>query len=265
MFRRSFICSCFVLSAVLATISPAENCRLSDRGEDHLWSNPANWEYGKIPTSNDTFLSTPYYAQRVDWSLYELVIDDGIDAICKNAKNMNQLLMTITGGSLTVLNEWKISQDNGIGVQIDMSGGEVEVGNYVDLGGWSSGGSCGTLNMTEGFFSVGGQLKMGTWGTTSSYLNLHGGIVTARTLSIGPGPTHIDITEGKLVLSYNVAGQIGNFVNHGIITGYGGEGEVVYDYDVSMPGKTTITAVPEPGSLLLFAAGLCLTRRRRRG
>ena len=77
-----------------------------------------------------------------EWLTYEnpdhrCAIQDGIDAVCKKAKNMRQIYIDITGVSLTILNEWKIGQDDGPGVIVNMSGGVVNVGTFMDLCGWS--------------------------------------------------------------------------------------------------------------------------------
>ncbi len=248
---------------VCASSAWSVKCRWTDRGADHLWDDPGNWEDGIVPGSGDYWLSTPYYARRTDWSLYKMVIQDGIDAVCGQAKNMNQLLLTITGGSLTVENEWKLGQDNGVGVEIEMSGGEVDVGGYMDLGGWSGAHSVGTLNISDGFFSVAGPLKMGTWDTTESHLNISGGVVSAGSLAIGPGPSSINISGGRLTLANNVTSQIAWHAGRGTITAFGGDGEIVYDYDVTTPGRTTVMAVPEPSGVLYLIAGWFVARRRR--
>lgn len=39
---------------------------------------------------------------------------------------MRQIYIDITGGSLTILNEWKIVQDDGPGVIVSISGGDIE-------------------------------------------------------------------------------------------------------------------------------------------
>jgi hypothetical protein len=50
-----------------------------------------------------------------------------------------------------------------------------------------------------------------------------------------------------------------------LVTAYDGTGTVMYDYDITNPGQTTIWAVPEPGTLLLLCLGLAslaLIRRK---
>lgn len=244
----------------------AEYMRWTDGGYSHLWTERANWHTGQLPGPDDRFLSTPYYSglPYSKWLQYRLIIDEGVDAVCGSAKNMNQLTMDITGGSFTVMNEWKIGQDDGEGVIINMTDGLVNVGTYVDLGGWSENSSMGTLNMSGGTFSVSGSLRMGMWDTTRSFLNLDGGVVRVGTLDFGPGEALIDITEGMLVLPGNRTGTVDWCIDSGRIVAFGGTSGVLCDYNQTVSGHTVVKAVPEPATILILGVGGIGWVRRRR-
>jgi hypothetical protein len=268
-----------ILAVLVLTSNAYCDCRWTDESGDHLWNNGLNWLEGYVPTSDDAFYSTPYYADRSTWGwgdedpawlTYEnpnhrCVIEEGIDAICKKAKNMRQIYLDITGGSLTVLNEWKIGQDDGPGVIVNMAGGTVNVGTYVHLGGWSANHSMGTLNMTGGAFIVEQDLRMASWDTTESYLNLYGGVVEVGDLIIDGDNGRIDITNGKLIIAADRVADIEWYAARDRITAFAGEGELLYDYDISNPDKTTVSAIPEPATVcLLGLGGLLLAGSRRR-
>ena len=60
MYRESsYLISFLVLLGLVGSLWA--DCRWINEGETHLWSDPANWKDGRIPTSEDSFLSTPYY------------------------------------------------------------------------------------------------------------------------------------------------------------------------------------------------------------
>jgi len=126
----------------------------------------------------------------------------------------------------------------------------------------------GRLTMTGGVISVAdaNALKIGLDGSTG-LVDLLGGTIMAGDLMIGaPGSGGImDIREGTLILNGDKRENVVRFIQAGLITAYGGTGgaECRYDYDVSNPGKTTVTAIPEPATIALLGIGVFALRRRR--
>ncbi len=80
----------------------------------------------------------------------------------------------------------------------------------------------------------------------------------------------MDITGGTLRLVGDATTLIQSYVDGGFLTGYGGAGQILVDYDQSLAGFTTVTAslVPEPASWSAIAIGLVVcqgwARRRSR-
>jgi len=128
----------------------------------------------------------------------------------------------------------------------------------------------GRLNMTGGVVSVAdaNTLEIGLDGSTG-LVDLLGGTIMAGDLMIGaPGSGGImDIREGTLILNGDKRENVIRLIQAGLVTAYGGVSgaECRYDYDVSNPGKTTVTAIPEPATIILLGLGLFALRRRRAG
>ncbi len=78
----------------------------------------------------------------------------------------------------------------------------------------------------------------------------------------------MDITGGVLLLSGDATALIQEYVTGNYLTAYGGSGQILFDFDVTHSGFTTVSAitVPEPSSCILLAlgAGVALAARGRR-
>ena len=65
----------------------------------------------------------------------------------------------------------------------------------------------------------------------------------------------MDITGGTLIIDDNVLDTVLEYRDNGLITAYGGAGTLLADYDDRTPGKTTVTAIPEPATIDLLGLG----------
>jgi len=245
MFRKMIVLLSFVL--LLAVVSNAEDIQWVGGGADNLWSTPENWDLGRVPTLGDDVLIDVPTAAAPNGP----VIQDGIDAECNGiwTEAAGEPTLTMTGGSL-VVGEWIWwgDGDGSYGIWT-MSGGTVSVTDEFELG-W--GGGAGTLIMTGGTINA-GEAVIPTGSGAFGLLYLNGG--TYNVTKAGGFKVNatgmVDITEGTLVLEGDDTAKVNDLVAAGLITAYGGDGQINVDFDVSNPGKTTVTATIE--KTVLFA------------
>jgi len=222
---------------VLGSVSNAATVHWTDRGDDHLWSNPANWESNKVPTSSDeVYIDVPPAA-----APNGPIIQDGINAkalglACEVA---GEPTMTMTGGTLEIT-DWIWWGDGARSHgTFNMSGGTITVTNEFELG-WGDGE--GTWNMTGGTVNC-GELIVPTDSGAAGQLYLHGGTVNVGSTGLEMNTNGlIDVGGGTLVLEGDLTEVINNLIAAGQITFYGGGGLSSLDYDDRNPGKTTLTA-----------------------
>jgi len=206
----------------------------SDSGPDHLWSTADNWSPQTIPTSLDSAsIDSP------DNTHCE--ITDGITAECETLRVGNSSFtanLDISGGSLTAAGAY-VGVDNSTGHGIlNMSGGLFSTGSLQV--GWSG---IGTVNMTGGVINLNDNLTIpGLRG--SGTVNLNGGIIYASDLNLTSESGLLDITRGTLILEGDDTAVIQTNIDNGRLTAYEGQGRLNVDYDVTNPGKTTVTATP---------------------
>ncbi len=85
------------------------------------------------------------------------------------------------------------------------------------------------------------------------HYQLNGGTLIANgswELTHNGGVGTMDITAGVFIKNGDASSQVSGFISGGRLTAYAGEGKIVFDYNVTNPGKTTVTAVaPVEGDL----------------
>ena len=206
----------------------------TDGGPDHLWSTVANWGSSNIPTALDSVsIDSPEDTH--------CEITDGITAECETLRVGNLSFITnldISGGSLTAAGAY-VGVDNASGHGIlNISGGLFSTGALQV--GWRG---TGTVNITGGTIELSGNLIVpGLTGTGT--VNLNGGTINASDLRLTSDLGSLDITTGTLVLNGDDTATIQTDIDNGRLTAYEGQGTLNVDYDVTNPGKTTLTATP---------------------
>ena len=234
---RRIVCLVFVV-LVLGSVSNAVDVKWKGGGGNNLWSTPGNWNPSKVPgVGDEVFVDVP--AAR---SPNGPIIQDGIDAkitglLCEVAGEPE---MTMTGGTLEIGNYiwWGDGQDSH--GTFRMSGGTVTVGSELELG-W--GGGTGTWIMTGGEVTC-GELIIPTSSGAAAELFLHGGTFNVGSSGLEMSDVGmIDVGDGVLIVDGDVTETIQGYIDAGLITGHGGGGRIILDFDRTNPGKTTLAAV----------------------
>jgi hypothetical protein len=248
----------------MAQISSAGWLWWTNDAGNNQWTDSGNWT--AYPTSGDdvvigkTFSTGP-------------VLNAGQTA---SANWMHLTDLTDTGSKLTV------------------NGGTVNVESHLFVGQWDA-GSKGTLEINSGAVNTTLLMVGGCGGDGSQYAACHGDVLVnggvinvSWLLAIGGGYSgystlgsghvqldggiinvtggggivmsstgSIDITDGALILN----GEITNIASYGNVTAFGGQGSFVYNY---ADGRTTITAIPEPATLLFIGLRTLVLRKKSR-
>lgn len=235
----------FVLIAGLCLLSGAGFCSSwNGHDENDLWSDASNW-IGGIPGPADNAgwnigSTTPCHLDHnagtirtlliSEYAQGHLVVLDGGSVHAGNyitIMNRTGTIDVYPGGQLSTAGDFIIGQwdDNATDqMRLNMYGGVVE--------------AAGTLRFGFYFNGVGGQY------TVKTHAQLDGGQLYAASVSgLQANRGTIDITEGQLILNGNRVSNAQTWTAEGYLTAYGGEGEIVCDYNETNPGKTTIRAI----------------------
>ncbi|MEI9960253.1 MAG: hypothetical protein WDM76_03705 [Limisphaerales bacterium] len=132
--------------------------------------------------------------------------------------NRNASLEVQNGGSMTAYQLWVGLLSPSVGT-LTMNGGTVTCNDMFGLG-WDSGTGYAHINA--------GTLNLLVWHDTDSI----------------KGSSVLDVTGGTVIINGNRTTSINNFITNGKITAYGGAGTLNVDFNITSPGKTTISATP---------------------
>jgi len=231
---KKIFCSAFIV-LIIISVSQAADVKWTGAGGDRLWSNPANWEFNKVPTVTDNvFLNAP---AAKNGPIYQEGMEFKINGL--STEVAGESTMTMTGGTLEITDYIWWGDDNNSHAIFTMSGGTITVGNEFELG-W--GGGTGTWIMTGGSVTC-AELLVPTNTGAAAELFLHGGTINVGSDGLEVNPVGmIDVGDGVLILEGDLTEQINGLIEAGQITAYGGGGQLIVDYDNINPGKTTLAA-----------------------
>ncbi len=216
-------------------------------GGDRLWRNAANWNFG-VPAAADK--------AAIRQGGVGPIIDSSTSAVAANVVLGDWTspadTLDMTGGSLTT-SDWFIL---GYGVTnngtFTIGAGTASVGTNLFVGF----GGDGQINMTAGTITIGSTLGIAQMAGSSGNVYLNGGIISCGSLSM-LNAAAMDIAGGTLIVNGNVTLTINSYISSGLLTGYGGSGTLAVDYNITSPGKTTVTAnSPEKASYPFPANGI---------
>ena len=228
MFRNAI---CLVtLVAVLGLVgNVSADVVFSDTTGDHLWSTPANWATGAIPTLSDAYVRIFMVPGPIVMAKDSFVVS-GIHLGNDNAVQAGEL--TVQGGTL-----------------------EVETINCGYKG-------TGTIKITDGTLRVTGTLKIAREPTAIGHIKLMGGTISANVFLMREKQGAVgtmDVGGGVLRINGDRVSLVQGYIKNGWITAYGGNGTLNLEYNVANPGQTTLTAIhklnPNPANRAIVKPG----------
>jgi len=270
MYKKNMCLIPFILLlGMVGSALAALNINWDNESGDRRWDNAVNWDPNVVPTSIDKAAirqggdgpiidsSTPVLVYRVvvgDWDSTSDSVEmtDGTltagDWIILGCGAVNNGTFTMSDGKVNVGNHLYVGF-NGTGT-LDMNEGKVDIGGHLYVGFTGT----GTLNMSNGSITV----PNGTFGIAtdggSGNVQLDGGTISCNSFSMKAGAT-MDINGGTLIVNGDAISIINGYISNGWLTGYGGTGTLAVDYNITNPGKTTVTAdtaerasCPSPGN-----------------
>jgi hypothetical protein len=206
------------------------------------WNTAGNWTAG-----------IPGYVAPVDKAVFN--VSGAAECVVTNAQLFNYfvqgdngtggVIRVKSGGSLTTSNgSWSAVGYNRTARMIVEPGGVLNSGNHLWIG--LNSPAVGTLDVNGGTVNVSGQLGLG-WYTGTGYVNIRSnGILNLAqfnaTQSITNGSV-INLESGSMIIQGNYANAVRDYIAAGRITGHGGSGTPIFDYDINNAGKTTVKAI----------------------
>lgn len=223
------------------------------------WGDVNNWTNGLPDAADKAVFNVPGAAEAQVSGLFsgmQIVQGDGNDG---------GVLRVLNGGSLSTKSDsWSAVGYNNVAHAIVETGGTYSFGQHAWIG--LNDGAVGTLDINGGTVTVGAMLGLG-WGqaTSQGFVNVNdGGLLDLFQLH-GDGSSSIKHGSllsingtGRVTLPGNYEGVIQKYVDNGLIAGNG----IVGNIKLAVTGTpdvdqiTTVTAIPEPGTLLLLGLGL---------
>ncbi len=258
---------CLISIAVLLSLAgnaPAADYKDWDDGDlaDHLWSSPANWDPDGLPTMiGDTGNRTRIEPGSgggdypiLDSAIFEVdpngAFADRLYVAHEQGDGSTAKLWVQDGAKLTIGDDLNIAYNEDSHGICYVSGPDtvIEIGDGLKVGRRGD----GRLMMNAGTINVGGTIEIPSSTDTASinvgHLQLNGGTITCGQLTMRPlnsgviGTGTMDVREGTFILNGDTIATVQEYIDNGWITAYNGYGTLQLDYDVTNPGKTTLTA-----------------------
>jgi len=125
----------------------------------------------------------------------------------------------------------------------------------------------GTLIMDGGTIDAGGDFAIGK-NYSKGYAYLSGNAtILANNLKMRPdneaAVAYMDLTgNAKVIINGDRTADVATYIANGWLTGNGNDYDIMYDYNITTPGKTTIF-VPEPATICLLGLGIVALIKRK--
>jgi hypothetical protein len=293
--KNLFICCMAVILAV--NVSYGVNCFWNNSDPaNNYWVNPGNWD--NFPTSVDNvYINSLMPGDALIKDGDAAVANNVYLSWSQHYADGSPFVLRQTGGSLTITQQLLLGVydsnaygklimeggvlsmgaaggnsmyigKNGRGI-IEMSGGTINTASHIDAGGVVA-GTEGILNMTGGTININGKLMAGRYAGAVGRVYISGGTVYATDLyhELGwnlDGDGLIDVSgTGEIILTGQDKTKLENYIANGYLTANGNINDaVIVEYEEGGQWYTSMTAVPEPATMLLLGLGGIVLNRKR--
>lgn len=215
------------------------------------WNAAANWSNGLPVVSGDgTFGNDPKAVFNVAGAaecIVDTAVSVGVFAMGDNGTNGGTFLRIVNGGTLTThAADWSAVGYNRVATLTVETGGKLVTAHRLMVGRAAFDSAAGLpshLIVDGGIAQIGQNLQMGLDNGYGMLTVDGGGLVNiAGDLTMG-GDMLIDVRNGAIIINGNRLTNIDTWRTNGKIVAFGGDGMLVYDYNETAIGKTTITAM----------------------
>lgn len=212
------------------------------------WGVAANWTNGVPVTVAPGEIRADF--NRIGAAECWVTDSQSLDQLLQGNGGPGGVIRVKNGGNLTTTGSWMSIGFNNTATLIIEEGGQCNFAGHMWLG--MNDGADAVIEINGGTITGGADFGLG-WhdnapssGNATANIYVNSGTLNLHhwngTGAIQPG-SGIDIEEGFVTILGDRTGDVAGFVGAGRITAYGGTGKVVYDYNVTNSGKTTIKAV----------------------
>jgi len=230
---------CLVLVVLLGMVGSAwavvPNVNWNNGGGDRLWRNGDNWDVGVPTTADKAAIRASIAGPIIDSSTAAVALN----VVCGDWGHTDSI--DITGGTLTAGGWFILGYGAGDDGTFNVSGGATSVGSHLDVGREG----VGHMNMTTGTVTVTSTFGIATNGGSGD-VQLDGGTISCDAFSMATGATMDISNTGTLIVNDNATSIISGYISNGWLTAYSGTGTIIYDYNETNTGKTTVTASGTP-------------------
>ena len=232
--RRCVVSLLIVVCLVGASVG--EVVVFNNANGNRQWTDPGNWDMGT--------LLNPLPDQNANWVV--LATTDG---------------PIISDGMAAEATSIRVGFGFGIG-NMQMTGGTLDMNDWLMVGTDAPDG-VGTFDMSGGVITTTAPFWVGF--VAEGHATMSGGIINASDFSmnvtdqpvgVGAALSTMTMTGGTMILNSDITVKLQGYADSGMLIG------ASWDFDISNPGKTTVT--PEPATLLLLTLGGVAAYRRRR-
>jgi len=257
--KKIILIACVLITGASAALAST----FYDDSGDGLWGTAANWWDGAahlVPTASDVAYIKGGKTVAVTGGLSATALDVYVGNDSAGALNLDGggsitsgrlFVGAYTGGEGTMTVDGNMSfsgsifigHSDGVG-HLTLNGGTTEMGSMLRVG--TAAGSSGTLTINNG----------ATLKTASTAIQWTDSSTTTIALDLG----------GTMIFAGDASGTVGWGLSHDMIVATGSATGIDWDYNVTTPGETTVTAIPEPATIslsLIALGGLVVARRLR--